>query len=121
MVISQMSGFNALMYYSSTLFVLVGLNNSTAVGLVVAGTNFLMTWVNQMVVDGFGRRRILLSTVWGMAVGLVAVAVAFHYIPVDLETMDPINPGVSGPAIVVLVFVIWFVVFLASWWEIRRG
>lgn len=42
MVISQMSGFNTLMYYSSTLFALVGFSNPVAVGLVVAGTNFLM-------------------------------------------------------------------------------
>ena len=45
MVISQMSGFNTLMYYSSTLFALVGFSNPVAVGLVVAGTNFVMTWV----------------------------------------------------------------------------
>lgn len=43
MVISQMSGFNTLMYYSSTLFALVGFSNPVAVGLVVAGTNFVMT------------------------------------------------------------------------------
>ena len=42
MVISQMSGFNVLMYYSSTLFSIVGFSNPVAVGLVVAGTNFVM-------------------------------------------------------------------------------
>ncbi|RAH71870.1 general substrate transporter [Aspergillus aculeatinus CBS 121060] len=111
MVISQMSGFNALMYYSSTLFALVGFDNSTAVGLVVAGTNFIMTGVNMFVVDTMGRRRLLLSTVWGMSVGLVAVAVAFHFIPLDMETMQPIGSGVGPAAIVVLVFIIWFVIF----------
>lgn len=45
MVISQMSGFNTLMYYSSTLFALVGFSNPVAVGLVVAGTNFIMVRV----------------------------------------------------------------------------
>lgn len=30
------------MYYSSTLFALVGFSNPVAVGLVVAGTNFIM-------------------------------------------------------------------------------
>lgn len=42
MVISQMSGFNTLMYYSSTLFALVGFSNPVAVGLVVSGTNFVV-------------------------------------------------------------------------------
>ncbi|KAE8153509.1 general substrate transporter [Aspergillus avenaceus] len=111
MVISQLSGFNTLMYYSSTLFALVGFDNPTAVGIVVAGTNFIMTWVNMMVVDKFGRRKLLLSTVWGMPVGMVAVAVAFHFIPIDLDTLDLETSRVSPAAIVVLVFIIWFVIF----------
>ncbi|OGM48349.1 putative MFS sugar transporter [Aspergillus bombycis] len=111
MVISQLSGFNTLMYYSSTLFALVGFDNPTAVGIVVAGTNFLMTWVNMMVIDKMGRRRLLLSTAWGMSVGLIAIAVAFSFIPVDLDTLDLKTSSVSPPAIVVLVFIIWFVIF----------
>ena len=111
MVISQMSGFNTLMYYSSTLFALVGFSNPVAVGLVVAGTNFVMTWVNMMCVDPLGRRRVLISTVWGMAAGLVAVAIAFSFIPIDTKTLALQATTVSAPAIVVLVFIIWFVFF----------
>ncbi|KAI6815294.1 general substrate transporter [Hortaea werneckii] len=111
MVISQMSGFNTLMYYSSTLFALVGFSNPVAVGLVVAGTNFVMTWVNMMTVDPIGRRRVLVSTVWGMSAGLLAVAIAFSLIPVNTETLELEATSVSAPAIVVLVFIIWFVFF----------
>ena len=111
MVISQMSGFNTLMYYSATLFALVGFKNPVAVGLVVAGTNFLMTWINMMVVDKMGRRRLLLCTAWGMSAGLIAVAIAFSFIPIDAETLELTNPVVSPPAIVVLIFIIWFVAF----------
>ncbi|KAJ5255014.1 hypothetical protein N7497_007510 [Penicillium chrysogenum] len=111
MVISQLSGFNALMYYSATLFSLVGFDNPTAVGLVVAGTNFIMTFVNMMVIDGMGRRKLLLSTVWGMSVGMVAIAVAFRWIPINMETMEVATTGISPAAIAVLVFIIWFVVF----------
>lgn len=106
-----MSGFNTLMYYSSTLFALVGFSNPVAVGLVVSGTNFIMTWVNMMLVDPVGRRRILISTVWGMSVGLIAVAIAFSFIPVNRQTLELEVQGVSTPAIVVLVFIIWFVFF----------
>src|SRR6266576_2510900 len=74
MVISQLSGFNTLMYYSSTLFALV-------------------------------------CTVWGMAAGLLAVAIAFHFIPVNTHTLQLESTTVSTPAIVVLVFIIWFVLF----------
>ena len=62
MVISQMSGFNTLMYYSSTLFSMVGFNNPTAVGLVVAAPNLIMTFVNMILVDRLGRRMLLLCT-----------------------------------------------------------
>ena len=111
MVISQMSGFNTLMYYSSTLFALVGFSNPVAVGLVVAGTNFVMTWINMMAVDPIGRRRVLVTTVWGMAAGLFAVAIAFSFIPIDTQTLELEVTTVTAPAIVVLVFIIWFVAF----------
>jgi len=111
MVISQMSGFNTLMYYSSTLFDLVGFSNPVAVGLVVAGGNFFMTWVNMMTVDPFGRRRVLVCTVWGMSAGLLAVAVAFSFIPIDTKTLAVKQTTVSTPAVIVLVFIIWFVLF----------
>ena len=90
MAISQLGGFNSLMYYSSTLFALVGFANPVAVGTIIAATNFFFTWVNLMVVDRFGRRRILLSTMWGMALFLALAAVAFHWIPInhDLSLKD---------------------------------
>ncbi|KAJ5692967.1 hypothetical protein N7462_002390 [Penicillium macrosclerotiorum] len=112
MVISQLSGFNCLMYYSSSLISGIGFNNPTAVGLVVAGTNFVMTWVNMMVVDKMGRRRLLLSTAWGMSVGLIAIAVSFRWIPIDMDTAEVESTGqVSVAAIIVIVFMVWFVIF----------
>lgn len=113
MVISQMSGFNTLMYYSSTLFALVGFSNPVAVGLVVAGTNLVMTFVNGMLVDPWGRRKTVISTAWGMSASLLAVAVAFHWIPVDAKTLEPQQSEVSTAAIVVLVFIILFIISYA--------
>ncbi|KAJ5202504.1 hypothetical protein N7449_004583 [Penicillium cf. viridicatum] len=111
MTISQMSGFNILTYYSSTLFALVGFSNLVAVGLVVSGTNLAATLVNMLVVDSFGRRRLLVTTSWGMSTSLVAVAVSFVYIPVDLETLEVTTQAITTPAIIVLVFIIFFVLF----------
>jgi SP family myo-inositol transporter-like MFS transporter 13 len=101
-----MSGFNVLMYYSGTLFALVGFANPVAVGLVVSGTNLAMTLVNMLVVDSFGRRRLLVTTSWGMSASLVAVAVSFAHIPVDLETLAVTTKSITTPAIIVLVFII---------------
>jgi MFS transporter, SP family, solute carrier family 2 (myo-inositol transporter), member 13 len=111
MVISQMSGFNVLMYYSATLFSIVGFSNPTAVGLVVAGTNFIMTFLNGMLVDPWGRRKVLVTTVWGMSASLVAVAVAFSFISVDTATLEIKETAVTTPAIIVLIFIILFVIF----------
>jgi Sugar (and other) transporter len=99
------------MYYSSTLFALVGFSNPTAVGLVVSGTNFIMTFINAAAVDPWGRRRVLVTTVWGMSAALLAVAVAFTRIPVNTETLALEQTTISTAAIVVLVFIVLFVMF----------
>ena len=44
MAISQLSGFNTLMYYASVLFSIVGFNNPTAVGITVSATNFVFSF-----------------------------------------------------------------------------
>ena len=93
------------------MFALVGFSNPTAVGLVVSGTNFIMTFANGMMVDPWGRRKVLVSTVWGMSAGLLAVAVAFVYIPVDTTTLALEQTTVSTAAIVVLAFIVMFVLF----------
>jgi MFS transporter, SP family, solute carrier family 2 (myo-inositol transporter), member 13 len=64
-----------------------------------------------MTVDPFGRRRVLVSTVWGMSVGLFVVAIAFHFIPIDTHTLAITTNKVTTPAVIVLVFIIWFVFF----------
>lgn len=46
-----------------------------------------------------------------MSAGLLAVAVAFSFIPIDAKTLALEVTTVSTPAIVVLVFIIWFVFF----------
>lgn len=88
MAISQLSGFNTLMYYSATLFKIVGFNNATAVAITVSATNFVFSLVNLAIVDKFGRRMILLVTVFGMFVCLLIASVAFLYIPIDTHTLE---------------------------------
>lgn len=114
MAISQLGGFNALMYYSPLLFSLVGFSNPVAVGTVIAGTNFIFTWVNLMLVDRAGRRRILLCTVPFMALFLVIAAICFHFIPInhDLSLQAGTAPGAA--AIAVLVTMVLYVGFYSS-------
>lgn len=113
MAISQLGGFNSLMYYSSTLFAIVGFSNPVAVGTIIAGTNFIFTWVNMMLVDRIGRRRILLCTMPFMALFLALAAIIFVWIPVNHD-LTLKNSHVGWPADVVLVCMVFYVAFYSS-------
>lgn len=113
MAISQLGGFNTLMYYSATLFALVGFNNATAVAITVSGTNFVFSIVNLVLVDKFGRRILLCITVLGMAICMLIAAVAFHWIPINHDlVLESDNVGWAG--IVVLVTIICYVACFSS-------
>ncbi|KAH8669118.1 myo-inositol transporter [Xylariales sp. PMI_506] len=113
MLAQQMCGFNTAMYYSSTLFAIVGFDNPIAVGTIVAATNWIFTVVSIIFIDRIGRRRILVWSMWGMPVMLVVVAVAFHWIHIDLNTLELVDDDIGAPAYVVLAAMIMFVAFYA--------
>ena len=113
MAISQLRGFNTLMYYSATLFSLVGFSNATAVAITVSGTNFAFSIVNLALVDKFGRRAILMITVLGMSICMLIAAIAFHYIPINHDLVLETN-SVGWPGIIVLVTVICYVAFFSA-------
>ncbi|OQE21730.1 hypothetical protein PENSTE_c011G04798 [Penicillium steckii] len=114
MAISQLGGFNTLMYYAATLFGIVGFENATAVGITVSATNFVFSIVNLVLVDKFGRRIILMITVLGMALCMMVVVIAFTYIPVNLETLEVESNNVGWPGTVVLVMIILYVACYSS-------
>lgn len=113
MAISQLGGFNTLMYYSATLFALVGFSNATAVAITVSGTNFIFSIVNLVLVDKFGRRIILLVTVLGMSICMLIAAVSFHYIPINHDLVLE-SDAVGWPGTLVLVTIICYVAFFSS-------
>ncbi|GAB1524768.1 hypothetical protein RhiTH_007923 [Rhizoctonia solani] len=76
----QLSGFNTLMYYSATLFKSIGFDKPTAVGLIVAGTNFVFTLVALKYIDIVGRRKIMVLTPPGMIFGLTLASISFFYL-----------------------------------------
>ncbi|KAI0438350.1 general substrate transporter [Xylaria telfairii] len=114
MAISQLCGFNSLIYYSPLVFSLVGFDNPVAVGTIIAAVNFVFTFVNLILVDRVGRRRILLCTVQFMGFSLIIAVVAFLYIPIRHDLT--IEPGavVGWPAKLVLVAVVIYVAFYSS-------
>ncbi|WWC70515.1 uncharacterized protein I206_104466 [Kwoniella pini CBS 10737] len=70
----QFSGFNTLMYYSATLFAVLGFRNATLVGMMVALINFAFTLVALKIVDPVGKRTTMLTTLPVMIVALIMVS-----------------------------------------------
>jgi SP family myo-inositol transporter-like MFS transporter 13 len=82
---------NSLMYFSATIFTILGFSSPTLTSLSVALTNFVMTCVALQLIDRVGRRRILLWSIPFMAFGLLACSVGFYSItlPADLNADNP--------------------------------
>lgn len=102
------------MYYAATLFKIVGFSNATAVAITVSATNFVFSFVNLIIVDKFGRRRILLVSVLGMSICLVIAAISFSYIPIDLHTLEVQSDEIGWPGYLVIAVIIIFVGFYSS-------
>ncbi len=92
----------------------VGFVNPVAVGTIIARVNFIFTFVNLLLVDRIGRRRILLCTVQFMGFALIPAAVAFLYIPIKHDlTLEP-DTVIGWPAKLVLASVVVYVAFYSS-------
>ncbi|KAG0672904.1 myo-inositol transporter [Pichia californica] len=109
--IQQYTGFNSLMYFSSTIFQAIGFENSTAVSIIVAGTNFVFTIIAFFIIDRIGRRVILLISVFLMICFLVLNAIAFHFIDITFtnNTANINSNGIHSWGIVIIVAMICFV------------
>lgn len=107
--IQQFVGFNALMYFSSSIFEMVGFKNSTLVSCFIAGTNFATTVVALVIIDRVGRRRILLYSIPLLLLAQVSCALAFANIDVDVQTH--LQPSPNPWRYLLLISLILFVCF----------
>jgi SP family myo-inositol transporter-like MFS transporter 13 len=73
------------MYFSATIFRLVGFRSPTLTSLSIALTNFAFTLVAFWCIDRVGRRRILLLSIPVMVAGLALCALAFSFIDLSTE------------------------------------
>ncbi|GBB89120.1 hypothetical protein RclHR1_01580021 [Rhizophagus clarus] len=80
--IQQVSGFDTAMYYGGTIMKMAGFVNikdAIIFSLVVSLTNFLMTGVALYIIDGVGRRKILIYTVFATILGLFLLGLGFYF------------------------------------------
>ncbi|KAF1942359.1 general substrate transporter [Clathrospora elynae] len=110
----QLCGFNSLMYFSATIFRLVGFQSPTLTSLSIAITNFLFTLVAFHYIDRIGRRRILLWSVPIMIMGLALCAIAFAFVDLPAEEASA-TPIVAGNKIWPLVILLAMVTYVAGY------
>lgn len=103
------------MYFSATIFRLVGFHSPTLTSLSIAVTNFAFTLVAFWCIDRTGRRRILLLSIPIMVTGLALCAVAFNFLDLRDEAgassvvarAETPDNGKLWPALILLSMVIY--------------
>ncbi|EUC32191.1 hypothetical protein COCCADRAFT_99357 [Bipolaris zeicola 26-R-13] len=109
----QLCGFNSLMYFSATIFRMVGFSSPTLTSLSIALTNFLFTLVAFHFIDRIGRRRILLYSIAIMILGLILCAIAFIYVDLpaaaEEETVFDTDANTKTWPLIILVSMITYV------------
>jgi MFS transporter, SP family, xylose:H+ symportor len=77
---NQVSGINALIYYTADIFAMAGAGRASALwqSVIIGVTNLVFTLLAMTVIDRVGRRRLLLVGSVGLAACLFAAAWAFE-------------------------------------------
>lgn len=78
--LQQLCGFNSIMYFSATIFSLLGFTSPILTSIWVAITNFVCTLIALVIIDRVGRRAILLHSVPVMIFGLVLCSISYHFL-----------------------------------------
>ncbi|KAK9798772.1 putative Major facilitator superfamily (MFS) profile domain-containing protein [Seiridium cardinale] len=87
--LQQFCGFNSLMYFSATIFMLLDFSEPTLTSLTVAATNFIFTVAALFLIDRVGRRRILLYSIPFMMIGLVLSGFGFKSVTLPPSSGTP--------------------------------
>src|SRR5262249_31809726 len=77
---NQLSGINAVLYYSGTIFKMAGADNASALfqSVIIGVTLLIFTAAALLAIDHLGRRKLMLAGSVGYIVSLFAVSHAFY-------------------------------------------
>lgn len=108
------------MYFSATIFMLVGFTSPTLTSMSVAITNWLFTIIALLVIDRVGRRRILLYSTPFMVAGLLLSAWGFSMMHLSTAALGsgtaPVPQENIGAAVLVLISIMIYVAAYAIGW-----
>lgn len=95
------------MYFSATIFLMLGFTVPTLTSLTVASTNFIFTVAALLLIDRIGRRRILLYSIPFMALGLVATAFGFSALDVPSVATRDTQWSRSAPVFILVNIMVY--------------
>lgn len=77
---NQLSGINAVLYYTPAIFRMAGagVESSLLQSVIVGFTMLVFTMLAMVIIDHFGRRKLMLAGSIGYIIGLVGAAYAFY-------------------------------------------
>jgi len=101
-IFQQITGINTIMYYAPKIFANVGQSNDSALlqTILIGGTNLIFTLVAMVLIDRFGRKKLIIIGSTGMMLMLSGLSALYF-----------LN-ATSG--ILVLVFIIGYIAFFAA-------
>ncbi|KAM3262195.1 hypothetical protein ACQJBY_052722 [Aegilops geniculata] len=117
LVLQQLSGINAILFYAGNIFKAAGLTNSNLAACGLGAIALLATAITSWLLDRAGRRILLIISSAGMTLSLLVVAVIFFLkdnVPQDSD-MYYILSMVSLLAIVAYVFTFSFGMGAIPW------
>lgn len=79
------------MYFSATIFSLLGFTSPILTSLWVAVTNFVCTLLALLIIDRVGRRAILLRSIPVMIGGLLLCSISYHFLGFPTKETDLID------------------------------
>ncbi|KAK3231627.1 hypothetical protein Dsin_003508 [Dipteronia sinensis] len=77
LIMQQLSGINALLFYSSTIFASAGVTSSNAATFGIGAVQVIATGVTTWLIDRAGRRLLLIISSAGMTLSLLVIAASF--------------------------------------------
>ena len=94
---NQLSGINALMYYAPQIFQMAGAGADSALlqAVLVGGLNLVVTMCALLVIDKFGRKKLMIVGSVGYILSLAATAAAFYTYGTDFDEFGSVVVLVS--------------------------
>ena len=86
---NQLSGINAILYYAPSIFKMAGAGQESAMfqSVLIGFTNLVFTMLALIVIDHFGRKRLMLVGSVGYIISLGTVSIAFYKFGTEFSAM----------------------------------